>query len=116
MAKASRMQPILDGRPRGLLAHEDFGKSKNSFLGHPKRSLRIAANSAMVPSNATKITRDGSVGTPRSNSNERGHFSLTHLGMDSKYDTQQAENEVSAFGRYASHRKPRMYKGRVDQN
>jgi len=34
MAKQSRLKACLDGKPRGLLAHVDFGKARNSAQHH----------------------------------------------------------------------------------
>ena len=39
MAKASRKKLVVDGKPRGLLAHVDKGKTSRYFIGDKKSSL-----------------------------------------------------------------------------
>ncbi len=107
MAIQSRKMPIVGGRPRGLLAHEDFGKSKkaSSHLKQPKRSVQVSG------SHMTSMRKkENTVDTPRSNSKGRV-LSLDNEDQRGRIATQpDSEIEVSAFGRYASHRKPRQHK------
>ena len=50
MAKQSRQRLNVDGKPRGLLAHEDYGKGRNSLIDKNALTAKI-----MEPMDLSKV-------------------------------------------------------------
>ena len=94
------MKACIDGKPRGLLAHVDHGKSRKSAQPHHKSSLQDVGRGLVSPK------RDHTIRTPVSNAskNRKDHRN----SISCMVGTDKTNDLLMGTGRYATVRKSRQ--------